>query len=45
MSLAVNFMLHNEMSAHQLHNDLRKSRKWKLFTITIAHEVAIVELN
>ena len=32
----INFMLHNEMSAHQLHNDLRKHLKWKLSTITPA---------
>eukprot|EP00090_Calanus_glacialis_P043063 TRINITY_DN7623_c0_g1_i2.p1 TRINITY_DN7623_c0_g1~~TRINITY_DN7623_c0_g1_i2.p1 ORF type:complete len:740 (-),score=223.94 TRINITY_DN7623_c0_g1_i2:33-2252(-) len=33
---AINFMLHNEMSAHQLHTDLRKHLKWKLSTITPA---------
>ena len=32
----INFMLHNEMSAHQLHNDLRKHLKWKLSSITPA---------
>merc|ERR1719397_2119951 len=32
----INFMLHNEMSAHQLHNDLRKQLKWKLSNITPA---------
>jgi len=32
----INFMLHNEMSAHQLDNDLRKHLKWKLSTITPA---------
>ena len=32
----INFMLHNEMSAHQLHNDLRKHMKWKLSSITPA---------
>jgi len=32
----INFMLHNEMSAHQLHTDLRKHLKWKLSTITPA---------
>jgi len=33
---AINFMLHNETSAHQLHTDLRKHLKWKLSTITPA---------
>ena len=32
----INFMLHNEMSAHQLHTDLRKHLKWKLSSITPA---------
>jgi len=32
----INFMLHNEMSANQLHTDLRKHLKWKLSTITPA---------
>merc|ERR1719397_2390051 len=32
----INFMLHNEMSAHQLHTDLRKQLKWKLSNITPA---------
>ena len=32
----INFMLHNEMSSHQLHNDIRKHLKWKLSTITPA---------
>jgi len=32
----INFMLHNETSAHQLHTDLRKHLKWKLSTITPA---------
>jgi len=33
---SINFMLHNEMSDHQLHNDLRKHLKWKLSSITPA---------
>jgi len=33
---AINFMLHNETSAHQLHTDLRKHLKWKLSSITPA---------
>jgi len=32
----INFMLHNETSAHQLDNDLRKHLKWKLSTVTPA---------
>ena len=36
LSLAVNFMLHNEMSANQLTDDLRKQLKWKLSNITPA---------
>eukprot|EP00092_Neocalanus_flemingeri_P038130 GFUD01041502.1.p1 GENE.GFUD01041502.1~~GFUD01041502.1.p1 ORF type:complete len:823 (+),score=239.66 GFUD01041502.1:63-2531(+) len=32
----INFMLHNEMSAHQLHEELRKHLKWKLSAITPA---------
>jgi len=32
----INFMLHNEMSAHQLTDDLRKQLKWKLSNITPA---------
>jgi len=32
----INFMLHNEMSAHQLPDDLRKHLKWKLSNITPA---------
>ena len=32
----INFMLHNEMSANQLTDDLRKQLKWKLSNITPA---------
>jgi len=32
----INFMLHNETSAHQLPEDLRKQLKWKLSNITPA---------
>jgi len=32
----INFMLHNETSAHQIPDDIRKLLKWKLSTITPA---------
>ena len=35
-AIAVNFMLHNEMSANQLTDELRKQLKWKLSNITPA---------
>ena len=36
IAISVNFMLHNEMSANQLTDELRKQLKWKLSNITPA---------